>query len=248
MPVRQYPEDMLFFDDHFYIMHAMQGLGQPFLYKMDNQGLLLQDMNVTCEAYQSSLSRYQESCGFCFQKDYFDLATAWNDTIFRIHKHGKKEALNVINYGKFKYPLKGDKSSSRNQPMKEGVAFQHWRAITQNYVFIHSQDGRDLKLVIYDRKSKAIIHSSNVRDDENGGIKNDLDAGPGINFIPSFQKNNGKDIIQCHSAISLIENMNKKKSDRLNLKMKKESENLKELVDQLSENDNPIVQIIHLKR
>lgn len=243
LPVRQYPEDMLFFDDHFYIMHGMQGLGLPFLYKMDNQGLLLQDMNVTCEAYQSSLRGYQESCSFLVQKDHFDLATAWNDTIFRIYKSGKKEAIFWINYGKIKYTLKG---ASKNQPMKEGLAFQLWRAITQNYIFIHSQDGRDLKLVVYDRKSNAIIHSSNIRDDEYGGIKNDLDGGPGIDLIVPFQKNNGKDVIQCHSAISLIEHMNKDNSN-LKPRLKKENEKLRKLVDQLSEEDNPVVQIFHLK-
>jgi len=239
LPVKVFPEDMTFFDNHFYILTFRQGLGLPLVYKINNDGDLIQDLYVTCEAHQLSLSSYSEYGSFTKSENYFDLATVWNDTIFRIHPSGQKEGIYTVNYGKFKYPLKKDKNPERNQALIKGLAYQHWRAITKNYIFIHSQDGRDLKLIVFDRKSKAIIHSSNGRDDDNGGIKNDLDGGPGIDFIPSFQKNNGVDVIQCHSAISLIEHMAKDDSEL--------DPTLRKLIQQLSEEDNPVVQIFHLK-
>jgi len=248
LPQKQYPEDILFFDDHFYVLSGMGGSVENFVYQMDDQGVFERSLYITCEAFGSALHGFfQETGGFLLQENYFDLATVWNDTIFRIHPSGKKEALFLVDYGKFKYPLDGAKGSLVNQAMKKGYAYQHWRAISEDYLFIHSQDGRDLKLVVYDRNKKKIIHSSNIRDEKNGGIQNNFDGGPGIYMIPAFQKNNGKDLVQAHSAINFIETFNENLSDGKPTENKKAHDKLKQLVSQLSENDNPVVQIIHLK-
>ncbi|MEA1878165.1 MAG: 6-bladed beta-propeller [Bacteroidota bacterium] len=248
LPKLQMPEDFLFSNDHFYVLCGRGGSSENFVYEMDDQGVLVRSLNITCEAFGTALHGFfQETGGFLLHDNYFDLATVWNDTIFRIHSSGRKEALYLVDYGKFKYPLDGAKGSLVNQAMKKGYAFQHWRAISENYLFIHSQDGRDLKLVVYDRNKKKIIHSSNIRDEKNGGIQNNFDGGPGVNMIPAFQKNNGKDLVQAHQAIHFIETSNENLSEGKPIENKKAQENLKQLVSQLSEDDNPVVQIIHLK-
>ena len=231
---RQYSEQLFLIDDQFFMVSTRPPNDGDFIYSMDRNGSYLKGLPVTVEARESALhGGFQESVGVMFADDYFDLATAWNDTIFRFTHSGEKLALYRLDYGKYKYPLEGEKGSLSRQPPKPGYAFQHWRAITKNYLFITSQDGRNLKLQVYDRELKQIIHSSNIQDEANGGIRNDLDGGPGIGFIPSYQKNWGHDVIKCHSAIDMIEEF--------------DSEQLKTIVGQLSEEDNPVVQIIHLK-
>ncbi len=233
---RQYSEQLFVFENQFFVLSGRPPSGRDFIYTMDYAGNYLNGINVTIEAIESALhGGFQESAGVMIADDYFDIATAWNDTIFRFSRSGQKSALYLLNYGKYKYPLKGEKGSLSRQPPKEGYAFQHWRAITKNYLFIHSQDGRDLKLLVYNRKSNSIIHNSTGR--AQGGIQNDLDGGPGISFIPSFQKNFGHDVIQCHSALDMIEVVSESKLDN----------KLTKLVNQLSEEDNPVIQIIHLK-
>lgn len=249
LPQKQMPEDFLFSNNHFYVLCGRGGSVENFVYEMDDQGVFVRSLNITCEAFGSALHNFfQETGGFLLQENYFDLATVWNDTIFRIHPSGKKEALYLVDYGKFKYPLGGAKGSLSRQPMKKGFAFQHWRAISEDYLFIHSQDGsRDLKLVVYDRNKKKIIHSSNIRDEKNGGIQNNFDGGPGIYMIPAFQKNNGRDLVQAHSAINFIETFNENLSEDKPIENMNAHNKLKQLVSQLSEDDNPVVQIIHLK-
>lgn len=244
----RHPEQLFFYNNSFIITNGMRGVVSNFIFSIDQHGNLHHDFQISCEAYGSTLHNYfSESSSIVSGKGFFEIATSWNDTIFRIFPETRKEAIYLIDYGKHKYPLVGKCGSLVNQPLKKGYAYQHWRALTTKYLFIHYQSGGGLYLVVYDRINNKIIHSSDIRDETYPGILNDLDGGPGITKVVYYQKNDGVNLVRAYQAIDLKESFEKSLSEERANVNSEANKNLKGLLDQISDEDNPIVQVIHLK-
>lgn len=164
------------------------------------------------------------------------------------------EPLYLIYFGKFKYPLVGPQIQ-RNSPIKREFVYQYWRAITNHYLFFFYQYRGEDRVAVFDRANGKPLFNGNIVNSENPryyddltlGIWNDIDGGRNISTITQFMFGNGNELIKSSEALDLIESMRTKKEGELNPQFTQKRKAFMEMAKKLKEDDNPVIQIFHLK-
>jgi hypothetical protein len=202
----------------------------------------------------SQFTRAWDDASFMKGPGFFDFTSAWNDTIYRIYKDDHLEPLFIVDFGKFKYPLAG-KPEPANQFMKKEFVYQYWRTLTnRNLFFFYGYKDYD-RIAVFNRSTGKPVFNGSINnkkdprsyDDLNEGIRNDIDGGRNISTITQFMFTNGKELVRAIDAMDMIESMNTRKAGELNPQYAHKRKAFMELAGKLREDDNPVIQILHLK-
>ena len=248
-----FPWQILCFENSLLIFNQILPPMQIQLYRIDHFGRMIFKFPMRCELKSS-----REGLDYAsFNKNarFFDYTSAWNDTIFRIYENNQLELLYIIDYGKYKYPLKG-KNAALNQSMIKEYVYQLWRSITTRYLFFYYSYMWDDRLAVFDTKIPGFIFNGSLvdknadhrgLDDLNAGIRNDIDGGRNLSRILPFMFTNGNELVKAIDAMDMIESMNTKKAGELNPKYAHKRKAFMELAKKLKEDDNPVIQVLHLK-
>lgn len=167
----------------------------------------------------------------------FLYTSAWNDTIFRIQNQ-KLDVEYTVDYGKYKYPLAKKRGSLNNEGMIREKVYQYWKAIKDNYIFFQYDYKQTFSLAIYDRMSNKFIFNGG----EENSMINDIDGGFGLMHIANSNRAIGNCMAVISSAIDFktqeLGNDYRSPGDR---------EKLTTVIESIDEEDNPVIQILHLK-
>ena len=158
----------------------------------------------------------------------------WCDTIYQITNPYKLVSHAIINRGRLGYRTQDDKSLiSGVEDSEERITIAvHNIAETDRFIFISSNQGR----IVYDKKSdKTIAANYDVP------LMDDLYGSPGLVYFVSTT--NGNEVCQAIHAYEFIEN-----GDGEHSITDTRYDAYRKMVDNLDEDDNPVIMIVKIKR
>lgn len=255
IPIKGHPWQILCFENSILIFNQVLPPITTQLYKINKQGEVVHKYPFMSELKGSSqFTNALDYASFMKGNAFFDYTSAWNDTIYRVYKDDHPEPIFLVYYGKFKYPLTGQREPA-NQPMKKEYVYQYWRAITNHYLFFYYGYNWDDRIAVFDRFNGKPVFNGSIDNKENPryfddltrGIRNDIDGGRNISSISQFKFGNGNQLVKASDALDLVESINTKKEGELNPKYSQKRKAFLEMAKKLKEDDNPVIQIFHLK-
>ncbi|MCX6225015.1 MAG: 6-bladed beta-propeller [Bacteroidia bacterium] len=255
IPIPGDPWQILCFENSILIFNQVMPPIETQLYRINQKGEVICRYPVMSELKGSSQFGYSmDYASFMKGPAFFDFTSAWNDTLYRIYKNDHLEPLFIVDFGKFKYPLAG-KPEPANQFMKKEFVYQYWRTLTNRNLFFYYGYKDDDRIAVFERSTGKPLFNGSINskvdrrsyDDLNEGIRNDIDGGRNISTITQFMFTNGKELVRAIDAMDLIESMNTRKSGELNPQYAQKRKAFMELAKGLKEDDNPVIQILHLK-
>jgi hypothetical protein len=139
--------------------------------------------------------------------------------------------------------------------LKKEYVYQYWRAITNHYLFFFYGYKWEDRIAVFDRFNGKPVFNGTIDNKENSrydddltmGIRNDIDGGRNISSITQFMSGNGNELVKASDALDLVESINTKKEGELNPKYSQKRKAFLEMAKKLKEDDNPVIQIFHLK-
>lgn len=241
------PWQMLFFNHSILVFNQAVAPIPVQLFRVDLKGNVIFNYPTMSGLINSSIFSTEASdyASFKMETNSFNYTSAWTDTVYRIINNNWTEALFCIDYGKYKYPLKG-KFEGHSMTLKPEFVYQTWKVITNRYLFFYYGYHWKNYLAVYDIKSNSFILNKMVNK-LLPGIINDIDGGIDISRIHSYLSNNGSELISAIQALDFTQQKNNDESNNLNPIFLPQRKAFKELVQNLNEDDNPVIQIIHLK-
>jgi len=184
---------------------------------------------------------------FHYTNDHLDFTTAWNDTIYAFEREEDPRPVYVLDYGKFKYPVKSQGKSTIDKGLLKNYVYPNWKVITDKYFMLEYQYNKNSYLSIYNFYLKTFIFNGTRNNTENPGVANDIDGGPGLNWIYHYKVNDGKTLIRPIDAIDFIDHYEKSYVESMEFINKDKRKEFVEIAKMIKENDNPVIQIFTLK-
>ncbi len=169
-----------------------------------------------------------------------NIFTRQNDSIFKISEEGILSVPFTWNLGKYDAEYNFlDPTSEKPDNSKYIEVF--FAIESEKYWFIYFNKDR--------KPHRAIFNKQNNEYNEirplNKTLINDFDGGP--SFWPSFNYCNGRFDLSFLDPIRLKKSLKNGEFNSINIKYPDKNKDLIELINSLTENDNPIVRIVHLK-
>ncbi|HBB93038.1 MAG: hypothetical protein A2X22_03145 [Bacteroidetes bacterium GWF2_49_14] len=168
----------------------------------------------------------------------------YNDTIYSIGQPGQVEPKFFFEIRKNRMPAESyRRPENLINYSADKARYSRW-VVTDRWIFLNGTYFNKVRNIVYDRKSTTCEYVPYLAGFHNALIENDLDRGPPFWFKGSTFTGDLFNVIHPYKIIEYNENG---LLYRHTPKDKKAVSVFSKMKSELSENDNPVIQIIQLK-
>mgnify|MGYP006281737711 CR=1 FL=1 len=169
-----------------------------------------------------------------------NIFTSQNDSIFTIYKDGSMKISFSWDLGKFDsgYDFL-DQESEKPESGKFIDTFMAFESEKNWFIYFNKADNPHRAL--YSKQQNEYYEILPL----GKTLVNDIDGGP--SFWPNFNSNEGKSFATLLDPVRVKRSMENGDFDNINIKYPQKNHELVKLFSSLSENDNPVIRIVHLK-
>lgn len=177
------------------------------------------------------------------------LLTCFNDTIYSVSKEGIKPTY-IVNFGKYK--VSHEVFADLNMQIKERHNFIGTPTFgeTSKHIFVFFNYKKKRWFGVYDKQTTK-ISSWSVEPDgvnqydllEGGGWENDVDGG----FAPRFLRTDTNGYIIANVPADELKTQFLENKERIKVKYPEKQQKLEQLVNSLSDDENPVIVVYKLK-
>ncbi len=165
---------------------------------------------------------------------------ALNDTVYSFSPEGRRTPKYVLNYGDKRLPNEEHDDMMKLYDNRDRYFYSPSLHETANQLFVRVNYNKKSWLGIWQHKNHSLTP---IRSD-NGTIENNLDGG--IDFWPAASDGDHT-VYRLLKAIDLLEARNNEDFQGKDFKSEKDRSNFTDMLDNLQENDNPVIMFVKLK-
>ncbi|MCK5820739.1 MAG: 6-bladed beta-propeller [Bacteroidales bacterium] len=217
---------------------------------IDYDGKLNYDIPIVNLKNVRPVTGIADKAFFHIGNDSNEFSSANSDTIYRLLSPRNYKAVYYYYFGKHRCPDDIFHNVVKWNDERSNYLLKSWETISRNYLFNHFTIHDEFYLSIFSIKDSKFIFNYKFefpRVPNPDGLINDIDGGHGITFLFFMNATNDNKLVKSIQAIDFIDMLEKDYFKSKKTKFPEKQKMLIELAKGMDENDNPVLQVIHLK-
>lgn len=219
------------------------------LYSIDNQGKVNWEFPVN--NLKDLRVGHSNEASFLQHENYFEFASLWRDTIYRINESNNYESIYHFDFGKYRFPDDLFRDVEKYDKIKSNYIELMGEELLNDYIFIYYNLHDKFSFSIFDRKKNIFIYNENLYENWEAipfaGIINDIDGGLSISNTNLKFAFNGNILLNPIQANEIRDILKDEYSDGKEILYPEKQNELIELAKSMDEDDNPVIQVLYLK-